>query len=211
LSILEQLSSQVGDRSEAANRAVSGQCLENPTLLVDIVDGLGSPDPALAGDCAEVFTHVAEQRPEWAAPFALSFAALLHHKATRVRWEAAHALALCAWHTPDDMGRLLPGLAEIVRADTSIIVRDYVTDAIAEYARYNQDTARQAYPLLLDCLRMWEGRHAGHALKGLTWVAKQEPTLRSELIPIARQYLTEGKVVVRKAAKELLRVCENAG
>ncbi len=60
MSILNQLSSQAGDRTEAANRRVVAQCLADPTLLAEIAGGLQSKEAALAGDCAEVMTKVAE-------------------------------------------------------------------------------------------------------------------------------------------------------
>ena len=62
MSILSQLSSQVGDRSEASNRKVVRQCLENPALLDEIAVGLKQQDAALLGDCAEVLTMVGSPR-----------------------------------------------------------------------------------------------------------------------------------------------------
>jgi len=62
--ILSQLSSQVGDCTEAANRRVVAQCLANPDLLTEVLEGLKNKKAALVGDCAEVLTQVAEQSPE---------------------------------------------------------------------------------------------------------------------------------------------------
>ena len=64
MSILNQLSSQVGDRTEASNRRVAAQCLLDPALLDEIARGLKSEDGALVADCAEVMTKVAEEHPE---------------------------------------------------------------------------------------------------------------------------------------------------
>jgi hypothetical protein len=124
MSILAKLSSQVGDRSEHSNRQVVLECLDAPDLLGEIAEGLRSKDAALVGDCAEVLTQVAEQHPDWVAPYAEALAALVSHKKTRVRWEVMHALALVTASAPAVIEPLLPKLAEMIRADSSVIVRD---------------------------------------------------------------------------------------
>ena len=58
MSVLDQLSSQVGDRTEKSNLKVVAQCLIEPALLAEIAEGLANPDAACAGDCAEVMTKV---------------------------------------------------------------------------------------------------------------------------------------------------------
>ena len=60
MSLLQQLSSQSGDRSEHNNRRATELILENPDLIKDIAAGLDTKDYALLGDCVEVFTMVAE-------------------------------------------------------------------------------------------------------------------------------------------------------
>jgi len=209
MSILSQLSSQVGDRSEYSNRKVVMQCLEDPELLAEIAEGLKHKNAALVGDCAEVMTQVAEQHPEWVAPYAHCLAPLISHRTTRVRWEAMHALALVAAYTSTEIAALLPTLAELIRTDPSVIVRDHATDAIANYAATSKPAAEQAYPLLNEMLIAWSGKQAGHALKGLTNVAMLVPELRAELGTIAEEYSHEGRAVVRKAAKELLKAIES--
>lgn len=213
MSILAKLSSQVGDRSEYSNRKVVIQCLDDPDLLAEIAEGLKSKNAALVGDCAEVLTQVAEQHPDWVAPYAEALATLLSHKTTRVRWEAMHALALVAASAPTVIASLLPTLAKMIRADASVIVRDYATDAIANYAASGKSAAEKAYPLLKEALTVWNGKHAGHALKGLVNVVKRVPALRDELYAIGEEYSRSSKSVVRKAAKELLRAVkpETAG
>lgn len=205
MAILDQLSSQVGDRSEAANRQVALQCLDDPGLLIEIAAGLRGKDAALVGDCAEVFTMVAEQQPAWVAPYAEGLAALLNHKATRVRWEAMHALALVAAYVPTLMASLLATLGEKIVSDTSVIVRDHAVDAVANYAATSEAAARSAYPILKEALTAWDGKQAGHALKGLIHVAQKVPALQDELYGIGEAYFHSQKGVVRKAASEIVR------
>lgn len=210
MSILAQLSSQVGDRSEYSNRKVVIQCLDDPDLLGEISEGLKSKNAALVGDCSEVLTQVAEQHPDWIASYVKDLAALLSHKTTRVRWEATHALALVVSFAPTTMASLLPTLIEMIRTDSSVIVRDYATDVIANYAAIDELAAKKAYPLLIEALTVWHGKHAGHALKGLINVAMTMPTLCDELRAIAGEYLLASRAVVRKVAKELLKVIESS-
>ena len=215
MSILSKLSSQVGDRSESSNRQVVLECLNAPDLLGEIAEGLRSKDAALVGDCAEVLTQVAEQHPDWVAPYAEALAALVSHKKTRVRWEVMHALALVTASAPAVIEPLLPKLAEMIRADSSVIVRDYATDALANYAALDHAAAEKAYPLLKEALTVWGSKQAGHALKGLANVAMQVPALRDELHSIAEKYASsDNRAVVRKAAKALLKailLSESAG
>jgi hypothetical protein len=209
--IIRQLASQVGERSQQANGDVAAQCIANPALLRDIAEGLAHKDTNLVGDCAEVFTKVAEQRPDLVAPYADTLAAHLQHKKTRVRWETMHALALTASLVPATIQAHWSQLSEIIRTDTSLIVRDYAIDAIANYAAVGTDKAQAAYPLLKEALCLWDGKHAGHALNGLSHVAQQVPTLRDELRGVGQEYLGHGRVVVQKAAKSLIRTIENRG
>ena len=208
MSILNQLSSQTGDRTEYSNRKVVVQCLDDPDLLTEIAAGLQYSNPAIVGDCAEVMTKVAEYQPEWVAPFAGELAPLLDHSITRVRWEAMHALALVAALNPQVIASILPQLSKILRADKSVIVRDYATDALAGYASIGEIAAQAGYPLLKEMLTLWNGKQAGHALIGLALVAMHLPEKRSELYRIAEGFSSFPRAVVRKAARVLLKALD---
>jgi len=209
MSMLNQLSSQVGDRTEASNLKVVAQCLEDPNLLAKIAVGLTERDAALVGDCAEIMTKAAEVHPEWVVPYAEALSMLLIHKNTRVRWEATHALALVATSTPTTIAPLLPILMDKIRTDASVIVRDYATDAIANYASTGKTAAECAYPLLKETLTLWSGKQAGHALQGMTHIARVLPSKLAELSAIADEYLHSERAVVRKAAKGLRKVIDS--
>lgn len=203
MSILSQLSSQLGERKENANRAAAGMCLANPGLFMEIAEGLQSPNVALAGDCAEVMTMAAQENPQCVAPFAPLLSKLLFHKNTRVRWEAAHALAYSASCAPAVISSILPLLSEIIRADQSVIVRDYSIDILANYARVDVQSAAKAYPLLVEALAVWDGKHAGHALTGLANVLEKIPAHRAEITALCEPYLEDKRGMVKKAAKKI--------
>ncbi len=207
MSIVDQLSSQVGDRTETSNRQVAARCLAEPALLAEIAQGLTSRNADLLGDCAEVMTEVAKERPELVAPYAPELAVLLDRggKKARVRWEAMHALALIAALVPDVTGALLPRLGDMLRSDSSVIVRDCIVDALGNYAGVGGDAARAAYPYLKEALELWNGKQAARALNGLDRVASSAPELADELQVLGERYLDDRRGVVRKAAKGLVQ------
>ncbi len=205
MTILDQLSSQTGDRSEASNQLVAGQCLENPALLDDIAAGLESQDARLLGDCAEVMTMVAQERPERIAPYAETLAGLLGHKKARVRWESMHALALIAAYADPVIEPLLPTLRQHIHTDKSVITRDYAVVAIGNYAGVGAREAGQAYPILIEALTVWAGKHAKLALNGLANVVAHTPALAPEIRDRAKPFLDAPKKVVQQAARRLLK------
>jgi hypothetical protein len=205
MSLLEQLSSQVGDRSEEANREVAALYLADPSLLPEIAAGLQSADAALLGDCAEVLTMVAQERPAWVAPYAPILASLLTHKHTRTHWEASHALALVAPLAPAVITPLLPQLANTLRRDKSVIVRDYTVDMLGVYGRTSAEAARAALPLLQEALTLWDGKHAARALNALAEVGQRLPGYAAEIREIGQRFSGHSRSSVSKAAKQLLK------
>lgn len=203
MTLLDQLSSKTSGHKTGATRWVTPFCLADPALLHEIAAGLRQPDALLQADCAEVLTMTAEQRPDLVAPFAADLLPLLDARATRARWEAMHALALIADRVSEVLTPALPQIRAIIQRDGSIIVRDYAVDALARYAAVDAAAALRVYPLLLEALDAWEGRHAGRALPGLTRVGQQLPDLRPAILAAAAPFQDSGKAVVRKAAKIL--------
>lgn len=204
MSIIQQLSSQVGDRTEEANREAAAQCLTDPSLLPEIAAGLHSPNVALIGDCAEVLTMVAAQRPDWIAPYAAELATLLTHKNTRARWEASHALALVAHLAPAVVAPLLPQLAETLHKDKSTIVRDYTIDMLGNYGRTSTSAAQATLPLLQESLALWDGKHAARILTALAQLAERLPSRSAEIQAIGQRFTDHPRSSVKKAAKQLL-------
>jgi hypothetical protein len=185
------------------------QCLQNPALLNEIATGIKEPEAALVGDCAEVFTQVAQEYPAMVVSYAAILSTLLVHKYTRVRWEATHALALIASSSPGSITPLVPILVELNRTDASVIVRDHATDTLANYASTGKSAAECVYPYLVEMLTLWDGRQAGHALTGLANAAPFLPSRQGELRAIAAEYSASHRAVVRKAASRLLKVIES--
>lgn len=204
--VMNQLASSLGEKKQGANVAVAVACLADPSLLAEIVAGLGSKDARLAGDCAEVMTKVAETRPELIAAHAGLLCELLGHKNGRARWESAHAFSLAARLVPELIAERLDMLAAIIQSDKSVIVRDCVVDAIAAYGTTSAHAARRALPVLRLGLSAWEGKHAARALKGLSGLLVAAPTLAVDVIEAAQPFADHERSGVRTAARSVLRV-----
>ncbi len=207
MSITDRLSSQRGERKEDSNKEVARECIQNPDKFEEIVAGLNSTNARLAGDCAEVFTLAAMDRPDLVAPFAEAVAGVRWHKTTRVRWEAVHALALISHLRPDLLTAMIPGLMDTIRGDESIIVRDYSIDILANLSSTGAESARVVYDGLVESLRLWNGRHAVHALPGLAHAAQLIPERKSEILAVIEPFLSSEKEVIRKAACKAAKAC----
>jgi hypothetical protein len=205
MDLLSQLSSQSGDRTEEANRRAAALCLENPKLLVQLLEGLTSEDSAIIGDCAEVFTKVAEFNPRIVVPFAGALALLLNHKVTRVRWEAMHAIALTAELNAEAILQLLNIFTTILHNDSSTIVRDYVIDCLGNVATVNEHAALLVLPIIKEAITLWGDKHLSRVLNAMTKVAASSPSLAVELLMYGNDYNNHAKGSVQKAAKKLIK------
>ena len=179
MDITKQLSSQVGDNTEEANKKIVEQCLKNPSILKKIAKELENKDVALVSDCAEVFTKVAEIKPEFVTPYAKTLVPLLDHKNTRASWEATHALALIANLVPDLIASILSQFHRMSLSDGSTIVRDYSVIAVSNYAKSSKKAAEESLPVLKRVLEIWNEKQAARALKGLQNAAGVNSNLKS--------------------------------
>lgn len=205
MSILEKLSSRVGDRTEESNKAVAAECLKKPVLLKEIESGLLSDDAKLAADCAEVMTNVAIKNPILLVPFAGVLHKTITHKNSKAKWEAVHSVSLIAEFIPDDISHNLSVISSLMFDDKSVIVRDYSTDIIGNFAGVGKTEAEKAYPLLREMLYRYEGKHAGHALKGLINVVRLMPEEKNVIAGIAQEFFDHKKAVISKTAKSLAK------
>ncbi len=205
MNILEKLSSKTGDRTEESNKAVAAECLKQPDLLEDIESGLLSDDAKLAADCAEVMTNVAMENPRLIVPFAKALFETMNHKNSKAKWEAVHSLSLIAVFIPNEVSDNLNHISNLMFGDKSVIVRDYSTDIIANFAGVGKYEAEKAYPLLRKMLYEYEGKHAGHALKGLMNVVCKLPEEKNVIAEIADEFIYHKKAVIAKTAKSLAK------
>lgn len=208
MEILDQLSSQKGDKTEISNKLVAEKCIANPILLTEIVIGLKDKDKKLQSDCIEVFTMVSEEKPELIVPYAGSIVPLLSNKETKTRWEAAHTLSFIAEKIPDIISSVLPVLQSLIEKDKSTIVRDYAIDTIANYAKVNADTSDKSYTLLKYALELWGEKHAKQVFKGFNYVLNNCSNYKTEINIFVKPYLSAKKKIVVAEAKKIINRIE---
>ncbi len=208
MEILDQLSSQKGDKTEVSNKLVAEKCIANPILLTEIVIGLKNKDKKLQSDCIEVFTMVSEKKTELVVPYAGSIVPLLSNKETKTRWEATHTLSFIAEKIPDIISSVLPALQSLIEKDKSTIVRDYAIDTIANYAKVNADTSEKSYTLLKYALELWREKHAKQVFKGFNYVLNNCSNYKTEINILVKPYLSAKKKIVAAEVKKIINRIE---
>ena len=208
MEILNQLSSRKGDKTEIANRLVAEKCIANPKILAEIAIGLEETDKKLQSDCIEVFTIVAEVKPEFIVPYAENILPLLYSKETKTRWEAVHTLSFIADKIPDIIVSVLPALQSLVEKDKSTIVRDYAMDTVANYAKVSAETSEKSYEILKFALELWGEKHAKQVFKGFSNVLSNCSDYNAEINLLVQPYLTANKKIVATEAKKMVKRIE---
>ncbi|ANY66308.1 hypothetical protein BBD42_07370 [Paenibacillus sp. BIHB 4019] len=206
--VVSMLSSQTGDSTQQSNEHVALLCIENPTLLRQIAEGLLQSDVKLAGDCAEVFTKVAETHPQLAAPYAEQLLVSIHHKHTRVRWESMHAVALISSSIPNRIFAVLDEIQERLFSDQSTIVKDYSILCLGKLASCGEAEAKVILPILKKGLLQLEEKFLSKLLTAMIGIAKVSPSLAAEVLANGYDYETHSKSSVQKAAKKLIKAAK---
>ena len=208
MEILNQLSSQKGDKTEDSNKIVAEKCIANPRLLAEIAAGLEDKDKKLQSDCMEVFTLVSEKKPEFIVQYAENIVPLLSSKQAKTRWETVHTLSYIAEKIPDVISAVLPTLQSLIEKDESTIVRDYSIDTIANYAKVNAETSEKSYELLKFTLNLWGEKHAKQVLRGFNHVLDNISGYKAEINLLVQPYLNANKKVVATEAKKIVKRIE---
>ena len=208
MEILNQLSSQKGDKTEDSNKMVADKCIANPRLLAEIAVGLEDKDKKLQSDCMEVCTLVSEKKPELVVQYAENIVPLLSSKETKTRWEAVHTLSFIAEKIPDVILSILPTLQSFIEKDKSTIVRDYTIDTIANYAKVSVETSDKAYELLKYALELWGEKHAKQVFKGFNYVLDNCSEYKAGINLLVQPYLSASKKIVAAEAKKIIKRTE---
>lgn len=202
---IDRLSTSMGVRGNAPNKELALCCLKDPLLLQNLRPALLIYKKEITADAAEVFTEVALQKPELVSPFFNDLFPLLKCKDNRARWEAMHAISAITFLNVELMRPLLPELERLVQEDKSIIVRDYVIEAIGNYSGVSLLCAKEALPYLEKFLSLENGRFAGKCIFAMMQCAVFLPA-NAQLEKIANNYSLHEKASVQKAARKLLRI-----
>ena len=208
MEILNQLSSQKGDRTEVSNQIVAEKCIIDPRLLSEIAVGLEDKDKKLQSDCVEVFTIVSKAKPDISVPYADKIAPLLYSKESKTRWEAVHTLSYIAEKIPDIIFSIFPMLQSLIEKDKSTIVRDYAIDTIANYAKINVEASEKSYKLLKSALDLWGEKHAKQVFRGFNNVLDNLSGCKTEINSLVQPYLSASKKIVAAEAKKIIKRIE---
>jgi len=208
MEILNQLSSQKGDNTEISNQLVAEKCIVNQRVLAEIAVGLEDNDRKLQSDCIEVFTLVAEKKPEFVVPYSDNILPLLYSKESKTRWEAVHTLSYIADKIPDIIFSILPVLQSLIEKDKSTIVRDYTMDTVANYAKVSAETSEKSYELLKFALELWGEKHAKQVFKGFNHVLDNCFDCKEEIKLLVQPYLSASKKIVAAEAKKIIKRTE---
>lgn len=183
-------------------------CKETPTLLNQIAEGLLHTDVKIAGDCAEVFTKVAETHPHLVTPYAKQLLSSIHHKHTRVRWESMHAVALISFSIPNRIFDVLEEIQERMFLDQSTIVKDYSILCLGNLASCGEAEAKMILPILKKGLLQLEEKFLSKLLTAMIGIAKVSPSLAAEVLVYGYDYEVHPKSSVQKAAKKLVKAAK---
>lgn len=203
--IINELSSQIGDKTEASNRRVAERCLKTPALLDDITRSLDSNNQKLVADCAEVLTIVSETHPELITPYIQDLAPLLDHTYTKVRWEATHTLAQLASTNGSAIQPLLEPLMRMALSDKSKIVQDYATVTIGNYGSSDKKAAVESLPLLARILDIEGDRQAVRVLDGMSKLLATDPTLGSHIRHATNSQANSTKSSIKRVYGKLVK------
>jgi len=208
MEIINQLSSQKGDKTEDSNKIVAEKCIANLQLLAEIAVGLEDKDKKLQSDCIEVFTMVSGKKPEFTVQYADNIIPLLSCKQAKTRWEAVHTLSFIAEKIPDVISSVLPVLQSLIEKDESTVVRDYSIDTIANYAKVSVETSEKAYGLLKYTLELWGEKHARQVFRGFNHVLDNCTDCKAEINMLVQPYSMANKKIVAAEAKKLIKRTE---
>ncbi|MGO4546734.1 hypothetical protein AB4Z29_18215 [Paenibacillus sp. 2TAB23] len=206
--VVSMLSSQTGDSTQQSNEKVALTCKENPTLLKQIAEGLLHSDVKIAGDCAEVFSKVAETHPRLVALYAEQLLSSIHHKHTRVRWESMHAVAFISPLIPRRIISAIGDLQERMLSDQSTIVKDYSILCLGNVASCGEEEARMILPVLKQGLFQLGDKFLSKLLTAMIGIAKVSPSLAAEVLMYGYEYESHPKSSVQKAAKKLMKAAQ---
>lgn len=207
MSILQELSTAQGDKTEESNHKVAHKCLDNSDLFYEVMEGLLQDKyKDVQADCAEVMTKVAEQKPDMVVPYADKLFPLLSSTGTKVRWEVMHTLALITPHIIELVAKNLNVIKGAAISDESTIVRDWSTQLIVNYAKTNSEAADKVFPILKMILETWKNKQAKRVFEGFEAVITYNHEKVQEVIELILPYKDNTRPVVKDAYASLTNV-----
>lgn len=152
MSILLQLSSALGHRSDEADIALAIRIAEagDAPAVAELAGGLADKRKPIQSDCLKTLYEIGYRNPALIAPYVDTFVGLLGHKNNRLVWGAMIALDTITPLRPKEVHAVLPTLIAVADAG-SVITNDHCVGILVGLAR--QDAYRdEILPALIQRL-----------------------------------------------------------
>lgn len=152
MSILLQLSSALGHRTDAADIELATRIAESndAAAVAELVAGLADKRMPIKSDCLKTLYETGYRNPALIAPHVDSFVALLSHKNNRLVWGAMIALDTITALRPKEVHAVLPTILAVADAG-SVITNDHCVGILVGLAGLDAYRA-EVFPILLQRL-----------------------------------------------------------
>lgn len=152
MTIIERLSSSLGDRDNVADIALAEEIAStgDRDAILELVEHLNAKNRRLQSDCIKTLYEIGERRPELIVAYTDEFAPLLTSKNPRLVWGTMCALDACASANAEAVYPHLDAILEAARGE-SVIARDHAVGILVKLCQAKH--AKKCFPILLDIIR----------------------------------------------------------
>jgi hypothetical protein len=195
----------------ADRSAVAQQAIENPAVLIALVENLSTEVRRIRQFSAAAIGVLSEQAPELLVAHASSIADALHRPEAQTRWECLDALTRIVVLAPDSCDEALVGAEGSLYDEESGAARLAAVRFLCAYGTIDAERATRVWPLLDEAIQCYHGDPEfqdmlvsiiGFAGGGLGKEVKA--SLASRMTFDA----TNGKGVLQRRANQILDLCK---
>jgi hypothetical protein len=148
MSILERLSSALGERTNSANVALAEDIVRtrNKLAIEELITHLNDKHERVSSDCLKTLYEIGEREPKLIADHVDEFATLLTSKKQRAVWGAITALDMAATANPVGVHAHLKAIVRAADGE-SVIARDHAVHILRKLCVVGYE--RECFPILL--------------------------------------------------------------
>jgi hypothetical protein len=144
MSVLNQLASALGIRSEVPNQQLAAKIVaaDDKAAVKELVENLQNKKKDIQSNCIKVLYEIGEKKSKLISEFAQEFIKQLDSKNPRMVWGAMSALSAIAAEVPKELFDALPKIMHMADHSGSVIARDhamYIMGKLALDDRYYDD------------------------------------------------------------------------
>ncbi|CAM5209289.1 HEAT repeat protein OS=Ureibacillus acetophenoni OX=614649 GN=SAMN05877842_11553 PE=4 SV=1 [Ureibacillus acetophenoni] len=208
MSILNKLSSQLGQRDEQPNINLAHDLVneDNTSGIQEIIENLSNKNKAIRHDCIKVAYEVGHVKPELISNYAMVFVELLRSRDNRMVWGAMQALALIADLKSEELMEQLHEI-QLAMKNGSVITVDKGVITLAKLAAANEENNKRIFPFLIEHLKNCRTKEVPQHAES-TCIAVNDDN-KAEFIQVLRErepYMTAPQ---KKRIMKILKVYED--